>query len=178
MKVVSGFSIIELMVVLAIAGILTAVAIPTYKNYKDRAILNSVQPYLDKALTVSKAFYSLNGRFPQTPYEARGYLDSPTDTVNDPYISTVTFYGPCNESTVSRFAITFKDGLNIGGLTTSNWSFVYHLTEDNGAFEYSCRKNSYMQNLTIPTQCDAGVTATCTATSPYNTYDSSVGAPP
>ena len=48
-KCVKGFSLIELMVVVAIVGILTALAVPSYQKYIEKAkfseVISSTEPY-------------------------------------------------------------------------------------------------------------------------------------
>lgn len=63
-KVQQGFTLIELMIVIAIIGILAAVALPAYQDYTKRAKLSEVMILASKdKLTVSEYFLSV-GNFP------------------------------------------------------------------------------------------------------------------
>jgi type IV pilus assembly protein PilA len=60
----SGFTLIELMVVLLIMAILLAIAIPTFLGVKGGAQDRSAQSDLTNALTAAKAYYANNGSYP------------------------------------------------------------------------------------------------------------------
>lgn len=61
-----GFTLIELMVVMAIIGILAAIAIPAYQHYSSRAKLTEVMLATSNCRTVvTEAYQSANGSLPQ-----------------------------------------------------------------------------------------------------------------
>ncbi len=67
MRESKGFTLVELMIVVAIIGILAAVAVPYYQRYIQKSRLTSlVMPGVHAMQTNVAAFYSLNGVFPTT----------------------------------------------------------------------------------------------------------------
>ena len=65
-KTQQGFTLIELMIVVAIIGILAAIAIPAYQDYTIRAKVSEVIGLASSAKTTLYESYSTNGAMPAT----------------------------------------------------------------------------------------------------------------
>lgn len=61
-----GFTLIELMIVVAIIGILAAVALPAYQDYTVRAQVTELIALADGAKTPVSEYYQNNGNMPTT----------------------------------------------------------------------------------------------------------------
>jgi type IV pilus assembly protein PilA len=59
-----GFTLIELMIVIAIVGILAAIALPAYQDYTVRARMSEPMARLAEAKTTIAEFYAATGSLP------------------------------------------------------------------------------------------------------------------
>lgn len=79
-----GFTLIELMMVVAIIGTLASIAIPNFMSYRERAVFAGVIVDFKNIETAAYAFYADNNRFPNTLIEAG--LGNPKDPWGNPYV--------------------------------------------------------------------------------------------
>ena len=67
-----GFTLIELMIVVAIIGVLASVAIPAYQDYVARAQVSEAVMLLGSAKTPFTEYYANNGAWPNQPSSVMG----------------------------------------------------------------------------------------------------------
>lgn len=93
-RIQKGFTLIELMIVVAIIGILAAVAIPQYQDYTVKAKLSKVSGYAQPIKTAIALFYQENGgfQFADDNWASIGLAAAPSNTneVNSPSIKNST----------------------------------------------------------------------------------------
>ena len=81
-----GFTLIELMIVVAIIGILAAVALPAYQDYTVRAKVSEVILAASSGKTAVAEFAQVNGVMPATG-------SSPVTTQASKYVASVGYTG-------------------------------------------------------------------------------------
>jgi len=83
-----GFTLIELMIVVAIIGILASVAIPQYSYYMTKAKLASAASSISSVQTAVSEYYQTNGTFPTMAQLSAGNVN-----IVNPVNETITVTG-------------------------------------------------------------------------------------
>lgn len=122
-----GFTLIELMIVVAIIGILAAVAIPAYQDYTIRAKVSEVLTVASAARTSVAEYYISTGSMPATTTAA----GINTDTGQSDYITAIAF---ATSSTGTQLTYTLG---NLGG-TADGSTFEYLVTGNNNGVQVDC----------------------------------------
>ncbi|EMS3979937.1 pilin, partial [Neisseria gonorrhoeae] len=82
-----GFTLIELMIVIAIVGILAAVALPAYQDYTARAQVSEAILLAEGQKSAVTEYYLNNGKWPADNGDAG--VASPADKIKGKYVEKV-----------------------------------------------------------------------------------------
>ncbi len=139
-KVQQGFTLVELMIVVAIIGILSAMAIPAYQGYSIRAQISEGFVLSGPVTTAVTAFYEQSGTFPADNAEAA--LESP-DTYSGQYVESISVNGA---------AISIQYG-NKANLEISGWSVILTGTGSESSMIWACKSDGIIPDNYLPSSC-------------------------
>jgi len=137
MKQQSGFTLIELMIVVAIIGILAAIAIPAYQDYTVRAKVAEGINLASAAKTGVAEYYVSQGSFPTNNSDA-----GVANTINGTYVKSVTVG---NSGVIT---ITYSTPTQI-----SNDTLLFTPSATAGSVSWDCSTGGSLQASYRPANC-------------------------
>ncbi len=149
-KMQKGFTLIELMIVVAIIAILAAIAIPAYQDYVIRSQVAEGSSLAEGSKTAVAEFYSNKGYFPNSNVSA-GVAAS--GSILGQYVTGVLISG---STATGHIDVTY--GLPATGGSGANAKITgsmlrFSATPNSGSTQWSCKTGTTVPPKYLPTIC-------------------------
>ncbi|MEZ7276877.1 pilin [Pseudoalteromonas sp. 68 DY56-GL68] len=141
-----GFTLIELMIVVAIIGILAAVALPAYQDYTTRAKMSEVITFAGSAKTAVSECAITTGALTSCNTNAAVGLESTATDITSTYVESVTV--GANGLVTAAIQGTGVTDLDAGSIT-------FTPTQTDGSVSWVCAVSSAALNKYVPQNCRA-----------------------
>ncbi|MES1942910.1 fimbrial protein pilin [Salinisphaera sp. PC39] len=136
-----GFTLIELMIVVAIIGILAAIAIPAYQDYTIRAKVSEVMGLAAKDKTSVSEYYISTGDMPADTGEAGINTSADQST----YVNSIAYN---QTSTSVTLTYTLE---NLGGSADTK-TLVFEGVGSNNGVQWTCDSGT-LEDKYLPANC-------------------------
>jgi type IV pilus assembly protein PilA len=143
-----GFTLIELMIVVAIIAILAAIAIPAYQNYLIRTQVSEASVLTDGAKTAVAEYYSNTGKFPGSNSSAGLALAA---SISGKYVLSVDVAAGSNPGVIFATFNATQANAAIQGL-----HFALSPITTSGSISWSCNdtaKDTTVDPKYLPQSC-------------------------
>jgi type IV pilus assembly protein PilA len=142
-----GFTLIELMIVVAIIAILAAIAIPQYQTYITKAQFSESQTIADGLKTPIVEYYNQTGQCPANTNASIGSL-SAAASYSGKYVTQALTGGTAPTCTI---VVTFKSTVGSISAPLESQTVDFTGTNNGGSFTWGC--TSTVASKYLPTVC-------------------------
>ena len=144
MKKQQGFTLIELMIVVAIIGILAAIAIPAYQDYTIRAQVSEGLSLSAGAKAAVAEYYQDSGNWPTNNSQAG--LEASAN-ISGKYVTQVAV---TTGASTGILTVTYGNDANANIATDT---LTLTATDNTGSISWECANGSGLQDKWLPAAC-------------------------